>query len=180
MANILKLSVFLWFSWLGMALVGISQGAIAQTVLQPSVSQVTFDPPPGQDRPTQTAGGGSRGEGGCPSDSQPVSLQLLSAAQTTDSHPEFQVYVSSTTASEAEFSLFDQQGTILYETSQPLEQTPTVLTVALPSDRAGLMLGQEYYWMVAVVCDPGDRFLDVATTGLVERVPSDQGQQSAR
>jgi hypothetical protein len=160
-----------------------SQQAIAQNRIDsPSLGQVTFEPPPGQDSPDQTAGGGSRGSRSCPNDSrtfalrtvqdhaQDLQLQAISDQVTTASHPTVTIQVPSTSAASASFSFLTERGDLLYEATLPLSYTPTLISVTLPEHQPSLSIGDRYYWMFSLVCDPANRLLDVAIGGAVERV----------
>ncbi|TVQ20545.1 MAG: DUF928 domain-containing protein [Leptolyngbya sp. DLM2.Bin15] len=165
---------------------GLPQQAIAQVVSSASpIHQVTFEPPPGQDRPDQTAGGGSRGSRQCPADmaaansvdnmeaaSQAVALHVVSGEETTVPYPTIDIQVPETSATAATFSFLTEEGHVLYEAVMPLDAVPDIVSVALPEHQPGLAVGERYYWMFALVCDPENRLLDVAIGGTVKRVGS--------
>lgn len=171
---------------------GLPQQAIAQVVSSASqISQTTFEPPPGQDSPDQTAGGGSRGERQCPADlttansganpseaSQPVALRVVSGEETTEPYPTIDIQVPKTSATAATFSFLTGEGHVVYEAAIPIEQVPGIVSVALPEHQPGLDVGERYYWMFALVCDPDNRLLDVAIGGTVHRVDSHASQPS--
>jgi hypothetical protein len=153
---------------------------------KPAIGQVTFEPPPGQDRPEQTAGGGSRGEGACwVNAADRDRFLMLSSNTTASSHPTFEVQVPATTqqtsmtavatreaiapAATAEFNLFDENGVLIYEAEYSLPQEQTVVHIELPDDQPGLTVGQDYFWIFAVVCDPSSRLMDTSISGMMTR-----------
>ncbi|HEY9818183.1 MAG TPA: DUF928 domain-containing protein [Candidatus Obscuribacterales bacterium] len=173
---------------------GLPQQAIAQVVSSASqLNQTTFEPPPGQDSPDQTAGGGSRGERQCPADlaitnsgvnpgetsSQSVDLRVVSGEETTDPYPTIEIQVPETSATAATFSFLTGEGHVVYEAVIPIEQVPGIVSVALPKHQPGLDVGERYYWMFALVCDPENRLLDVAIGGTVHRVEDSHTSQSS-
>jgi len=136
-----------------------------------SMISITFEPPPQQDRPRQTAGGGSRDGGRCPQDAiteQPLSASLVgeTGARSTAA-PTLQVQIPQTIAQAAEFSLFDQNGSGIYRTVVSFPQTPVVVTVPLPVEQLGLDSDRPYQWVFAVICDPSDRLEDRFISGWI-------------
>jgi hypothetical protein len=138
---------------------------------------ITFEPPPGQDRPDQTAGGGSRGGGRCPHDSideQPLTALVTKDPVyiTSDPYPTVQIQVPQTMAETAEFSLFDANGNGVYQTSISLPAHSQVIDIHLPANEPALQPNQNYQWVFALVCEPNDRLQDRSISGWIRRVES--------
>jgi hypothetical protein len=138
-------------------------------------SHITFEPPPDQDRPSQTAGGGSRGGGYCLPD--PRLEPPLTALPTTpvteltaETHPTFLVQVPQTAAQTAEFSLFDENWNGIYQTHLSLHDVPDVVSVSLPENEPALEVGQDYHWVLALICEPSDRLQDQTVGGRIRRI----------
>jgi hypothetical protein len=72
---------------------------------------------------------------------------------TVSSHPTFFVYLPSTSAKQAIFSLRDDQGHVVYQMPVSLETVDQqLLAISLPKAAPGLEVGTRYRWMVAVLC----------------------------
>lgn len=157
-----------------------------QTTASPAKKRrVTFDPPPDQPAPKVTIGGGRRDNDKCPQDREPANQpsgtktaeQLLTLLVPTSSklgltvspHPTFLVYVPQTSASSVVFTLENQQGEGIYKTKQDLKGTPGIVSFKLPTTAPPLAIGQDYKWVVSMVCQPaGPR--DPFAEGVVRRV----------
>ncbi len=133
-------------------------------------TDVSFDPPPGQDRPPTTAGGGSRDSGRCPVDEtigQP--LTGLPIAQSEVGTPVVQVHIPDTIATSGELSVFDGSGNGIFQTVVELNDSPGVLQIPVSALDVGLDVelenNQPYQWIFAIVCDPGDRLQDRTVSG---------------
>jgi len=156
--------------------------------LQPAIAQVTFEPPPGQDRPRQTAGGGSRGHGACwVNDAERDRFVVISGHTTASSHPTFEVQVPATVQESsiaglsaargaiaapaaAEFNLFDENGVLIYEANHALPQEQTLVRIELPEEHPGLTAAQNYFWIFAVICNPDNRQMDASVSSMITRV----------
>ncbi|MEB3831323.1 DUF928 domain-containing protein [Phormidium sp. CCY1219] len=167
---------------------------------KPILSQLDpLDPPPNQDAPTQTAGGGTRVRydpplneeapdfrhrgingirGKCPVDEAlpEVPLTLLIppnrvGLSLTDTPPSFFVYVPPTAAPLAEFVLFDESETItIYETTIPLDRTGGIIRIQLPAEGISLEAGEYYKWYFSVICDPNDRAADLFASAWIKPI----------
>lgn len=177
-------------STLAAAAVGCLAGGVMLGISwsQPAIAQVTFDPPPGQDRPDQTAGGGSRGESACWANAADGDQFLsLSGNTVSSSHPTFEIQVPATRQQSsasalpeatrpaiaspaiAEFSLFDENGVLTYESDHSLPSEETIISIELPEEHPGLAADQHYFWIFAVVCDPNNRLMDASVSGMITR-----------
>lgn len=147
------------------------------------LSQAAFEPPPRQGSPSRTASGGSRDGSQCAQDSGAgFPLATLGAAEaveiTTDSRPTFRVQIPKTSAQSAELSLFDANGAGVYQTSLSLTNTPTIASVKLPDTAPALQPNQDYYWIFAVICTPGDRLQDRWVSGSIRYVETSASRLS--
>jgi hypothetical protein len=88
---------------------------------------------------------------------------------TLATHPTFLVYVPTTNAENAEFSLRNQAGQGLYRTTVSLPPTPAIVSISLPEQTAALAMDKPYTWTFAIICDPNDRLEDQFVTGTVQR-----------
>ncbi|WP_017301779.1 DUF928 domain-containing protein [Nodosilinea nodulosa] len=143
------------------------------------------NPPPPPTNPGSSAPGGRRNASACPQDAgaAPNSATpgpLLTALSpitkpglTLATHPTFLVYVPTTNAESAEFSLRNQAGQGLYRTTVPLPTTPAIVSISLPDQTAALAVGKTYTWTFAIICDPNDRLEDQFVTGTVQRLDLD-------
>ncbi len=170
------------------------------TIRDSMLARVTFEPPPGQDAPESTVGGGRRNDGQCPQERK--TLNQLDVTKATDEfltpllpsvkvgesnktkwgltvseHPTFLVYVPKTSAKAAEFTLESPDGTPIYQTTLNLTDTPGVISFSLPTTEPGLEIGKDYKWVVALVCQPRGPE-DPFAEGLVRRSQADSALMS--
>ncbi len=146
---------------------------------------VAFEPPPGQDAPKQTAGGGVRG-GNCPATigaevkGTPLTLLLPESGLglTVADRPTFMAYVPPTSATEVEFTIRDDREEFAYRTKVSIDGKGGVVSVSLPANLPPLEAGKDYMWSVAMVCEPGDRLQDVVAQGYIRRVQPDSNLTS--
>lgn len=149
----------------------------------PAILLTQFNPPPGQGTPQNTAGSASRGR--CMPDSpeaRPIALSPTRFMGLTGSElPTIWVYVPNTHAKTLEFSLYeDKEGSPegIYQTDFPLGAKAGLMKVTLPHDQT-LKVGQNYYWRVALVCNPQKRPEDlVVVDGWLKRQSLSQALQS--
>ncbi|MGG6239411.1 DUF928 domain-containing protein [Nodosilinea sp. AN01ver1] len=139
------------------------------------------NPPPPPTNPGSSAPGGRRAAAACPQDTAtssssttptPLLTALSPIAQpgiALVTHPTFLVYVPTTNAENAEFSLRNQAGQGLYRTTVPLPTTPGIVSISLPAQTTALEVGKTYTWTFAIICDPTDRLEDQFVTGTVQR-----------
>ncbi len=130
----------------------------------------------GVGKPGRTQPAGSRGAGGCydgnlaPKALLPKSNNGLTVTQT----PTLFFYIPTTTAKTGEFSLSDQAGKLVYQTTVQLSGKPGFFTLQLPAQTTNnsplLATGKSYGWSLALICDPDDREDDVVVRGRLQRV----------
>ncbi|MDY6803478.1 MAG: DUF928 domain-containing protein [Cyanobacteriota bacterium] len=146
---------------------------------------VAFDPPPGQDMPEKTAGGGTRGGNcsavvGAATETTPLTLLLPESGLglTANDRPTFMAYVPPTTAAEVEFTIRDEEEEYAYRTNVPVDGNGGVVSISLPGNVPPLEAGKDYMWSVAMVCAPSDRMQDVVATGFIRRIEADSNLTS--
>ncbi|MBW4511593.1 MAG: DUF928 domain-containing protein [Scytonematopsis contorta HA4267-MV1] len=153
-------------------------------------SRVKFEPPKGQPAPAFTIGGGRRDNNNntCTTSSRTArslppgnqnSNQALTAllpttklGLTVSSHPTFMVYVPSNSAKAVEFTLENEKGEGVYQTTVNLKSNTKILEVPLPKSESALEIGKDYKWVVSMICQqsgPRDPF----TEGVIRRVQPD-------
>lgn len=140
--------------------------------------------PPGNLGTPPTTGGGTRGRLKCAQDAdnpQPPLTPLMpleapnlnpnvnSLGLTVSEHPEFFVYIPQTSATEAQFTLMDQENNKVYQTNLPLSEEPGIVSVSLPEDLPPLEVGKNYNWFFTVLCDPEDQSQNLVVGGWTQR-----------
>ncbi|MBD1867346.1 DUF928 domain-containing protein [Cyanobacteria bacterium FACHB-471] len=163
---------------LSIAVVLILELAIAPqaTAVQQTLKQTLPPPPP--NNPGSSAAGGRRSASTCPQDAIAATTDpLLTALSPTTTpglslaeRPTFLVYVPSTSAENAEFSLRSRDGRGIYRTTVPLTDTPTLISISLPDQVAPLEIGSLYTWSFAIICNPDNRLEDQFVTGSIQRI----------
>lgn len=145
---------------------------------------------PGAPAPVNTLSGGTRGNGCKPGEKPPVSLvpftsvngAMLKKGTTIAEYPTFFWHMPETSASAAEFVISDTKGDDVYRAQYALAQsgqaglgTPGIMSITLPAyaNLSPLNVGEEYYWTLALICNPLDRSGDVRAEGWIERVQPD-------
>ncbi|MEA5522575.1 DUF928 domain-containing protein [Limnoraphis robusta] len=175
----------------GLALIGsLPAQAEKRPSQQRTRTSVAFQPPAGQGMPQRTAGGASRTGFNCPvlsedqteltalvpAFSQPNNISSDFTGLTTEASPKFYFFVPAMAAQEAVFSLKDQKGQDVYQTSIPLSGKTGILSVKLPSDAPSLKIGQSYRWSFGIICQtqsPQNQPEVVFVTGEIRRVKAD-------
>lgn len=143
----------------------------AESVLSEGMQiSMAFEPPPGEGMPERTAGGGSRGQ--CPTATQAANPPLMALVPTFSqpsqdanrpkslemkgltvaATPMFFFYVPALPATEAAFSLKDENNNDIYQTDLSLPQQPGIVAVKLPENTPPLEVGKTYRWSFGVMC----------------------------
>lgn len=130
----------------------------------------SYSPPPGHPpRPQRTEGSASRG---C-NLGEKVSLNLFAPddhiATTTDSHPTFFWYVSSS-QSPSEFTLVKPGVAEPVYVKRLNPTNPGIVMLKLPKNIPGLELGQEYRWTVSIICNKSSPSANPYATVVMKRV----------
>lgn len=119
-----------------------------------------YNPPQGGSPPGSGSIGGSR-SGSCTGASDLTFTALAPYSHvgaTSATHPTFSWYVPDSQPIPIDFQLYaygsdgELQRQPVYQTE--LSSTPGVMTLTLPETESGLVVGQRYYWQVALLCDP--------------------------
>lgn len=149
---------------------------------------MAFEPPPGQGMPTRTAAGGSRGT--CP-DVQQLSTNLTALVPnliqpqemgpdmrglTVEPKPTLFFYLPALVGSEVAFSLKDENGFDLYQTTLPIPQNPGIVSIKMPEDAPSLEVGETYRWSFGIVCETfraGNIPEVVFVSGEIQRIQPD-------
>ncbi len=146
-----------------------------------------FEPPPNQDAPSSTAGGGSRpAESACawaptgsPNSVTPPSTAIALAPQNFvgKSHvaqPTLWLHIpntaSKTDITALEISLFDQQLNGIAQEQQVLTGSSGLVPIQLPESFT-LSPETTYYWSAAFVCNPAQRTDDWVVGGWIQYRP---------
>lgn len=152
---------------------------------------MAFEPPPGEGMPQRTAGGGSRGQ--CPTMSQTLNPPLMALVPafeqpqkegnspkrvemkglTVAGTPTFFFYVPELPATEAAFSLKDENNNDIYQTNLSLPQQPGIVAVKLSQETPNLEVGKTYRWSFGVRCQaltPQGQSAVVFISGEIQRV----------
>ncbi len=156
---------------LGAALIPVSW--IAPQLERPSLA-VTFPPTETVRAPQRTAGGGTRS--GTPAETSTcvsgAPLTVLSpldnVVTTVSDHPTLFWYIPQTQAKSAEFVVFDQQRTIVYQTTLALKNTPGIVRLSLPKT-VNLETNKNYQWKLVLRCNPESWWDDVMVGGFLKR-----------
>jgi hypothetical protein len=156
-----------------------------QSILIPAsvAVKVTFEPPKGQPAPKVTAGGGRRGGDKCGMSSSPDGVNtpdqkltpLIPSSKlgiTTSANPTFLVYVPQSSAKAIEFSLENQKGEGIYQTTVNLQSTPAIISVPLPKNESKLEVDKDYKWLVSLQCQQATAS-DPFEIALVRRIEPD-------
>lgn len=163
---------------LSIAVVLILELAIAPQAMAVQQTLKQTLPPPPPNNPGSSAAGGRRSASTCPQDAIAATTDpLLTALSPTTTpglslaeRPTFLVYVPSTSAENAEFSLRSRDGRGIYRTTVPLTDTPTLISISLPDQVAPLEIGSLYTWSFAIICNPDNRLEDQFVTGSIQRI----------
>jgi len=136
--------------------------------------------PVGDPEPTTTLGGGRRGDGKCPKDrTQPTNglskesleqqlsplLPIKKFGLTYSANPRLYAYIPKTSAIAVVFTL-ESKGEGIEQKRVDLTNSPSIVSIKFDTP---LAIGQDYKWLVSVVCefpDPEDNFSE----GIVHRI----------
>ncbi|MGK7954934.1 MAG: DUF928 domain-containing protein [Crocosphaera sp.] len=129
--------------------------------------------------PKKSAGGGTRGDDQtCFSneDNEPPLVALMpnreNKAKTATDTPTFYGYIPTTTATQGEFVLVDEDNKEVYYTAFSLPTTPGIMTLEIP-ETVNLQPGN-YTWSLMVICDSRYRNRDKYVEGSLEYIAPKQ------
>lgn len=149
---------------------------LALLPLTPAES-VTFKP---KGSPQKTVGGASRGiclQPGVLPQQMTTPQRLFTALipptkgeLTAAAYPTLLVKILASKTLKAEFTLWDENGKGIYQTTFALPDQPGIMSFQLPSAAGELAISKQYKWSVAVICNPAERQRDVVLQGGWQRV----------
>ncbi len=91
--------------------------------------------------------------------------------QTVTGNPTFFFYIPLTNAQSAEFALKDDLNNDIYKTTFDLITSPGIINIKMPNPPIiSLMVGQEYHWDFALICNAQDRKNDLVVKGWIKRM----------
>ncbi|MGJ3248159.1 MAG: DUF928 domain-containing protein [Elainellaceae cyanobacterium] len=116
-----------------------------------------YTPPPDAGAPRGTTSTGRRGGCGGQTTTQLTALAPYQhVGQTTSTHPTFVWYSPTSEPIPTEFRLYRYQDNgdrrLVYETD--LQNSSQFMSLSLPEDEPGLMVGNTYQWQVVMLCNP--------------------------
>jgi hypothetical protein len=91
---------------------------------------------------------------------------------TIASRPTFFFYIPQTNAKDADFSLQDDKGKVVYKTTLKLPKTSGVISLPIPNVATApeLQVDKSYQWTFSLVCNAQKRADDVSVRGFIQRV----------
>lgn len=94
--------------------------------------------------------------------------------QTISQRPNFWFYIPSLPVTQpyAEFVLTDEDGKDVYSGVFPLQSTPEIISLQLPSNFTSLKPNKDYRWIFHAICNPQDRSADVVVNGWLKYTPA--------
>lgn len=152
-----------------------------------------FSPPPGPGEPVPVnrQGGATRGDKCVQDDTQLTALVpgvkefsgMSGLGETASEYPTFVWHIPQSSALEIEFVLRDAKDRDIYSAKYTLAKSAQgsvqgssgIMSLSVPAfaNVSPLEVGQNYYWSIALVCDPIDRSGDVIAGGRIKRVKLD-------
>ena len=153
--------------------------SLISSLPQPTTAQ-TYKPPLTIGLPGRREGGGTRGA--C-ADARPSLTALMPAdsfGYTTEAYPTWYFYVPNISAQTAEFTIYDDTETEIYQSTLALEGNTGIISLSLPrhADLRPLQVGQSYRWEFALICSPNTPSGVVFVDGWVERIETTAELQS--
>jgi len=164
----------------------------------PNQWENSFTPPPspGAPVPDNRVGGATRSNNCIRGDGSLMALVPASGVgQTVAEYPTVFWYTPQTSAVQVEFVLRDANNQEVYSTEYALAKSgvgerssaqafgegvsvasvPGIMRLPLPAfaNFSPLEIGQDYYWDLALICNPIDRSGDIVVTGGIKRVQPD-------
>ena len=148
--------------------------SISSSVTVASRSSVLFEPPTDETVDDSRGGASRPTDLKCIHDDAYASPMMALIPQsgvglTISSHPTLLVYVPSTKANQAHLTLRNADQSGLYQSRIQIPKTGGILQITLPSDSPELMVGQTYDWSLALLCQPTQTDLPIAS-GQIRRV----------
>lgn len=150
-----------------------SVGEVKETTTpEQLIFQENFDPP-GDGKPKDTVGAGSRNGLKCSQDGQSIRSLMPKSnyGLTLQEHPQVFVYLPNTSAKQVVLKFEDESGS---SSSQPvfleIVSHSGIASFRLPANQPPLIVGKNYQWSLAVVCGEMLQPSDPVFQGWVQRV----------
>ncbi|MDJ0658876.1 MAG: DUF928 domain-containing protein [Crocosphaera sp.] len=152
---------------------------LSSPLFNSSVISLNFPDTGNRGAPKKSAGGGTRSDDQTcltNEDNEPPLVALMpnreNKAKTAINTPTFYGYIPTTTATQGEFVLVDENNEEVYYTRFALPETPGIMKLEIP-DTVNLQPGN-YSWSLMVICDSRYRNRDKYVEGSLEYVASTQ------
>jgi hypothetical protein len=126
--------------------------------------------PPGDDRPQSTGVGGSRDDFACAPGEEPIQALTPTKVSTSEPHPTILLDLPETMAQEALLSFRGITVDYTQRVFLPLPDQPQVVGLTLPQNAPPLVVGEEYQWSLAIVCEDFLKPSDPLFRGWMERI----------
>lgn len=149
-------------------------GSVSSSVTLLSSASVLFDPPTDETVDNSRGGASRPTELKCIHD-EAYALPMMALIPqsgiglTVSPHPTLLVYVPSTKANQAHLTLRNADQSGLYQSRIQIPKTGGILQITLPTDSPELVVGQTYDWSLALLCQPTQTDLPIAS-GQIRRV----------
>jgi Domain of Unknown Function (DUF928) len=153
---------------------------LALSLLFATTAIAAYKPPANPSRPKTATGSNSSRSNGCTGNAK-TSLTALApiayVGQTVSLQPTFAWFVPEAQNRDIEFSLYEYttngKSKRLYRVQQ--QSTAGIMKVSLPAEKASLLVGNRYWWQVALLCNPKHPSEDLLVKAEIEVVaaPSD-------
>jgi Domain of Unknown Function (DUF928) len=172
------------FQYFMLGIVVLSSFSFLPIFIAPTVAGVTFKPP-GAQAPKRSSGGASRDGNLCGfgvKESISASVTPLIPATnigfTVAEHPTIFVYVPTTTAKTALFTLQTEDSKYSYQTTLSVPQKPGVMEVKVPNSIPALKMGKNYKWSLVIICTEELEPDSPWVSGWIRRVEPNSGLTS--
>lgn len=138
---------------------------------QQQIFQDNFDPP-GDGKPKDTVGAGSRDGLMCSQDEQPIRplMPKRNYGLTLAEHPTIFVYLPNTSARQVVLTFQDEAGNSYKPLFLAIASRNGIAGFSLPDNQLPLLVGKNYKWSLAVVCGDTLQPSDPVFRGWVQRV----------
>ncbi|MDJ0844373.1 DUF928 domain-containing protein [Crocosphaera sp.] len=156
---------------------------LSSPVFNASLISLNFPDTGDRGAPKKSAGGGTRSDDHTcltNEDNEPPLVALMpnreNKAKTATNTPTFYGYIPTTTATEGEFVLVDENNEEVHYTRFALPETPGIMKLEIP-ETVSLQPGN-YSWSLMVICDSRYRNRDKYVEGSLEYVASTPGLEN--
>ncbi len=163
---------------LSIMILGVSSpllSALSSPLLNSSIISLNFPDTGNRGAPKKSAGGGTRSDDETcltNEDNEPPLVALMpnreNKAKTASDTPIFYGYIPTTTASEGEFVLVDEDENEVYYKQFSLPSTPGIIKLEIPKTVA--LKPGNYTWSLMIICDSRYRNRDKYVEGSLEYV----------